>query len=246
MDYHDTLSALLPAPRDDEPASLRHDIIDELADHLTCAYHRELLRGTDPAAAKARTLQRFGDPAAVARRLWLDAMKGKIMAQRILIATCLLFMLICIWFVNLISRESSHSASELTLANRRVIEYLTQTQATNQEMMRHLQAMDNAAQSRQQLESSTVAFRLTLEMQDGPPAAGFEVRFGRGYGGSSRPDAQNGTSDERGVVVFDVGLPGEWEYTISRMYSEPTGKTQGIVSAPVGGAGGMMADDVGE
>ena len=31
----------------------------------------------------------FGDPAAMARRLWLDAMKGKIMAQRVLIATCL-------------------------------------------------------------------------------------------------------------------------------------------------------------
>ncbi len=187
MDYHDTLSVLLPAPRDDEPAGLRQDIIDELADHLTCAYHRELLRGTDRTAARARTLQRFGDPAAVARRLWLDAMKGKIMAQRIVIATCLLFMLICIWVVNLISQRSSQSASELTLANRRVIEYLSQTQATNQEMMRHLQAMDNAAQSRQQLESSTVAFRLTLEMPDGPPAAGFEVRFGTATAAQADP-----------------------------------------------------------
>ena len=85
---------LLPPPRDDEPASLRQDVIDELADHLTCAYHRELLRGMAPAAAEARTLQRFGDPAAVARRLWFDAMKGKIMWQRILIGTCLVVMLL--------------------------------------------------------------------------------------------------------------------------------------------------------
>ena len=31
MDFRDTLSALLPPPRDDEPASLRQDIIDELS-----------------------------------------------------------------------------------------------------------------------------------------------------------------------------------------------------------------------
>ena len=35
MDFRDTLSALLPPPRDDEPASLRQDILDELGDHLT-------------------------------------------------------------------------------------------------------------------------------------------------------------------------------------------------------------------
>ena len=47
MDFRDTLLTLLPPPRDDEPASLRQDIIDELADHLACAYNRELLRGAD-------------------------------------------------------------------------------------------------------------------------------------------------------------------------------------------------------
>ena len=40
--FGDTLSALLPPHRDDEPATLRQDIIDELSDHLVCAYHREL------------------------------------------------------------------------------------------------------------------------------------------------------------------------------------------------------------
>ena len=48
--------------------------------------------------ARQRVLERFGDPAAVARRLWLDAMKGKIMAQRVLIATCLVVMLACCHF----------------------------------------------------------------------------------------------------------------------------------------------------
>src|SRR5271163_2703485 len=101
MDFRDTLSALMPAPRDDEPASLRQDILDELGDHLACAYNRELLRGANSQLARQRVLELFGDPAAVARRLWLDAMKGKIMAQRVLITSCLAVALACISLVGL-------------------------------------------------------------------------------------------------------------------------------------------------
>jgi hypothetical protein len=246
MDYHETLSALLPRPRDDEPARLRHDIVDELADHLTCAYHHELIRGTDPAAAKACTLQRFGDPAAVARRLWLDAMKGKIMAQRILIATCLLFMVACLWLAVGAAQQSGQSAATLTYTNRRIVDLLTQTQTTNQEMLRHLQAMDNAAQSRQAVESCNVAFRLNLEMPNGPPGAGFDIRLGRGYGGSTRSDAQSGTSDERGAVDFEVGLPGDWEFTISRVSSASTANTQGNASIGLLAMGGTLGNTSGD
>ncbi len=63
MIFNQTLSAELPPPRDDEPPSLRQDILDELADHLACAYRRELLRGADATVAKAarpRTIRRPG------------------------------------------------------------------------------------------------------------------------------------------------------------------------------------------
>ena len=62
MEFRDGLSVELPSPRDDEPASLRDDILDELADHLGCAYRREQLRGADSATARNRVLQQFGDP----------------------------------------------------------------------------------------------------------------------------------------------------------------------------------------
>ncbi len=52
MDLHETLSTLLPPPADDEPASLRQDILDELGDHLACAYNRELLRGANSQLAR--------------------------------------------------------------------------------------------------------------------------------------------------------------------------------------------------
>ena len=65
MEFGEVLSAVLPPRRSDEPAGLRQDIVDELADHLTCSYHREVLRGSNSKVAQARTLERFGDPAAV-------------------------------------------------------------------------------------------------------------------------------------------------------------------------------------
>ena len=52
MNDFEALSSELPAPRDDEPARLRQDILDELADHLACSYNRELLRGADPGEAR--------------------------------------------------------------------------------------------------------------------------------------------------------------------------------------------------
>src|SRR5437667_6765646 len=73
----------LPAPRDDEPASLRQDIADELADHLQSSFTRELHFTPEETAAKQTVLDRFGDPRRVARQLWFDAMKEKIMSQRL-------------------------------------------------------------------------------------------------------------------------------------------------------------------
>ena len=94
------ISAGLPAPRNDEPANLRQDIADELADHLHCAVGRERLldesvSGGESAALRA-ALARFGDPAAVARGLWWDAMKEKIMAQRLMSVLAVLASAACV------------------------------------------------------------------------------------------------------------------------------------------------------
>ncbi len=138
------LTADLPSPRDDEPASLRQDIIDELADHLHCALQRELLLGAssvhlaslrrpspdvdggcpgNPEAdasrspgsrediARQNVLRRFGNPAAIARRLWLDAMKERLMAQKLMTVMVTVAALACVavtffmWQALQVSRE---------------------------------------------------------------------------------------------------------------------------------------------
>jgi hypothetical protein len=208
------LSSELPAPRDDEPAGLRQDILDELADHLACSYNRELLRGTDPAEARRRAAERFGNPAAVARRLWFDAMKGKIMAQRVLMATCLCVIAACFGMVALMWNQSSRSAAQVAEANRQMADLIGQTQATNQEMLRQLQAMARPAQPAKSAEWIPVKFRLTVEKPDGPPAVGYEVILGRGHGGTTQAEAIHRTSDATGLTDFGVVQPGDWEFSI--------------------------------
>src|SRR5262245_60234047 len=87
MSAPDDLTAALPAPRDDEPAGLRGDIVDEVSDHLTCATRREQLHGrVDETEARRRAIHRFGDPARICFQLWWARMRGTIMTQRSLVA----------------------------------------------------------------------------------------------------------------------------------------------------------------
>ena len=193
MDFRDTLSALMPAPRDDEPANLRQDILDELGDHLACAYNRELLRGAVK-WHRQRALERFGDPAAVARRLWLDAMKGKIMAQRMLVATCLVVMLACAATVGLAWQWMNQdrllrnrAAAEAIEVNRRMSEALAQSQAANQQLLTQMREMSEAVLHPVSPDWNQVILKLAEETADGPPAAGYALALTRLEGNIGGP-----------------------------------------------------------
>ena len=150
MDHRDTLSAELPAPRDDEPPGVRDDIVDELVDHLACAYNRELLCGANATEARRRVYERFGDPAAVVRRLWFDAMRGKIMVQRVLLATCLVCVVVSLASFSLAGAMWIQGNRDRALreAERAEIEALralalrnTQAQAGQQELVKELRTI---------------------------------------------------------------------------------------------------------
>jgi hypothetical protein len=96
VDWHESAAKGMPPPNRDEPPSLRHDIADELGDHLSCAFACERQRTGDDEAARRVVLDRFGDPRKIARRLWLDAMWEVIMNQRILLTTCIILAAACV------------------------------------------------------------------------------------------------------------------------------------------------------
>ena len=96
MAWSEDITGELPAPRDDEPEHLRQDIADELSDHLDCALNRELYFTQDEQQAKQNVLSRFGNVNRIARKLWFDWMKEKIMSQRLNLAMTTLMTAVCI------------------------------------------------------------------------------------------------------------------------------------------------------
>jgi hypothetical protein len=225
MDLRETLSALLPPRRDDEPASLRQDIIDELGDHLGCAYNRELLRGADSQLARQRVLERFGDPAAVARRLWFDAMKGKIMAQRVLIATCLVVTMASLSLVGLVWIQSSRAAAQVMEERRRASEAWAQSQMASKEMVKTLSAISDAIRNPRSPDWNPVKIKLTDDTTDGPPVVGWSIRLQRTDVTTSAIDR---TTDNDGVADFGLLHPGTYTFSLSKNlnFRSPNGSGQ--------------------
>ncbi len=215
MDFRRALSAGLPPPRDDDPPGLRQCIVDELADHLACSTQHELLRALDPVAARAEVLKRFGDPAGIARRLWLDAMKGKIMAQRAVLATCLLVTAVSLAVAGMFWMQSTQATRELAETNRRMAEALLENQAANRELMSGLEGIAKGAKTPELSEWIPVAFTLTQGAADGPPAVDCQVWLTPGsdpYG--NVVGSRKRIPDANGKVDFGVVKPGDWSLLI--------------------------------
>jgi hypothetical protein len=222
MELGQARPADLPPARDDEPDGLRQDIADELADHLACGANRELLRGTDHSKIWRVVMERFGDPAAVARRLWLDAMKEKIMAQRVLIATCLIVTAACLALVGMFWMQANRAALDLAETNRRMVETLTENQATNRELLKQLQVMAKMTPAPAVSPSPTqpvpVVLKFTQESLGGPPAAGVKVVLSGGQLLTYR--AMERITDQEGNADFGVVQPGDWEFMVSEEWDD--------------------------
>jgi hypothetical protein len=232
MDFRDGLSADLPSPRDDEPASLRDDIVDELADHLACMYRRELLRGADASLARARVMERFGDPAAVARRLWFEAMKGTIMAQRILVSCCVLLTLISLALAGVLWMQAIDSRRLAAVMTARAEFQLHEAQKAQEQMLKQLAALSKAAESPKARDWNPVTFKLTELRPDGPPAVGFLVELTPA--GTPGATAMWRASDSSGTVEFGSVEPGDYQFLIRTDSVQGNHRTAGMLNLAPG------------
>lgn len=108
----------MPSSQEGEPSDLRQDILDEIEDHLDCAVRIDLRESDDPQEAHRTALARFGSPTHIARRLWLDAMKGRLMNQRIFFGTNIAFIGVTLAMVGimvLMLRQTQHMQAQLLL-----------------------------------------------------------------------------------------------------------------------------------
>jgi hypothetical protein len=208
------LAADLPAPRDDEPADLRRDIVDELADHLHCAVDRErqraALEGSDPALTDkdqlwARVVARFGHPARIARQLWWDAMKEKIMSQRTQTVTLVVMALFCI---------VSLTITFVTMADNRRL---------NQEVMLQLKRLADRPEPQAVIhttnegpsEWNNLQVRCVWGTEEGSPAEGVEVEFSSRSENTAGIPPGSATTGEDGVADLGQVLYGTYEIEIA-------------------------------
>ncbi len=243
MDFRQTLSAELPPPRDGEPPSLRQDILDELADHLAGAHKRELLRGVGPGDVQARVLERFGDPVAVARRLWLDAMRERIMLQRVLVASCLVVMLICVGFTGFawvqMNRaraaaefDRARAAVEAAVANRRMSEALAESQATNKDLLGQIHDVSEALRHLRSPDWNPLRLKLVQGSAGGPPAARVDVKLHRSR--EAPVVMLSRTSDASGIVDFGVVQPGEYRFRVNTRWDSGWEDGTGLINVRPG------------
>ncbi|MHB1556055.1 MAG: hypothetical protein ACYC61_01115 [Isosphaeraceae bacterium] len=155
------------------------------------------------------------------------------MAQRVLVAACLLMVGACCAMVGVMWNQSTRAAAQAAEANQRLAELLVRSQTTNEEMLRQLQAMSRPAAPAKAQEWIPVTFKLTVEKPDGPPAVGYEVALERGGGGSLIQKPMLRSSDAAGGVDFGVLHPGDWEYEISAGPWSTTGSLNVMPGTPV-------------
>lgn len=194
VDWLEPLEEGFPPQRVDEPHDLRTDISDELSDHLEAAIVRESRRSAEQADIWRRVLDRFGDPAEVARKLWLDNMRGRIMRQRTVVLTASVIVFACVAMVAL-----AWAAFD-------------QVRRSNQELLARLVALNSETPTYPDRCELTV--RLVPESPEAPVPHGWTVKL-RGNPIQASKQLQLTQSTGRdGVAKFFPVLPGEYDVSI--------------------------------
>ena len=179
MDWPETFAEAFPHPRNDEPASLRQDIADELADHLQSALRRQLLTTPDEILARTQVVDRFGNPQHIARQLWLEAIQEKFMSQRISLAVTAVLALVCVIALGIMWRVVERG-QDATLV------LIEESRAANQALLERLAQLptgaagisDTAAPTKS-LDWNPFTAHLVKGEKGGPPAEGVFVRLSR-------------------------------------------------------------------
>ena len=216
-----------PPERDDEPSSLRQDIIDELTDHFACALNRELLKNPDEQTAKHRVLNQFGDPIKIARQLWLDAMKEKIMSQRILTGVSVVMAVCGFIVVGLVWTMMNQNEQ----VNLKMLEQLASiadrpqpvaTSNVDQKILKQLEQL-NQKQNRQVGSASEgmnqISIQLVQDNKEKTPAVGFTGKLVKS-GAKTDSFSLKEVSDAQGILDFG-NLPwGKYELHLTAPWGD--------------------------
>ncbi|MGQ0634266.1 MAG: hypothetical protein ACT4QC_06635, partial [Planctomycetaceae bacterium] len=194
----------------------------------------ELHATRDETKAKENVLERFGNPATIALKLWSDAMWEKIMSQRMMLAALVVVMLASAGSTGLtwvLFREAqqateamlaqSRAANEaLAAASRAANESLIeQNQKTNEALLARLAALGPAGDSAKSMEWNPVKVRLVSERL-GTPASGFEVKLSGSLLDTGKSMTLRRTTGADGIADFGLVRPGGHHVHVTTPWGE--------------------------
>lgn len=201
MAWREETSGGLPDPEQWGPQAgqIQQDIRDELSDHLGCALSQELRETTDgdEASARARVLEKFGNPRKLAKSLWFAAMKEQMMNNRIMMGTNIVLAIaviaICIFTFSAMNRNN-----EVTEA-----------------MLARLETFATPPASETPPEWGRVTARVISEDPQGRPASDFHFSLYGNPFNSPQSQSIEGDADEDGTYTFGAIRAGSYSLTTS-------------------------------
>ena len=205
MSWHEVSIEDFPPERDDEPSSLRQDILDELTDHFVCALNRELLKNPNEQLARQSVLNQFGDPVKIARQLWFDAMKERMMSQRMMTGFSAVMTVCCIAVVGIAWSLMKESQS----VNQKMLEQLTVIAARPQEETKDIQNPD----------MNQVSFQLVQQTKEGKPAVGFTGKLTKS-GKQTDTFTVDAVSSDSGNLDFGTLPWGKYQLKVKSPWGE--------------------------
>jgi len=158
---------------------------------------RERIRHENEHDAKRAVLARFGDPSQIARQLWFDAMKEKIMYQRLTLIT------------NIIVALAAVTACIV------VIVFMQRNAAVTQSLTETLKSITATSTQRESVSNWTrVDIPVRLNTVDGQPAAGHFVRLRGAMFNPGETNQIEHITNENGLASFGPIRPGEYTLRI--------------------------------
>ncbi|MFK7777602.1 MAG: hypothetical protein QM501_05715, partial [Gimesia sp.] len=217
----------LPPERDDEPVSLRQDILDELSDHFVCALNRELLKNPDEQTAKQRVINQFGNPVKIARQLWFDAMKEKIMSQRIMTGVSIIMAVCCIAVVGIAwsLMDQSQAVNQKLMAQLAAIADRPEPVSAgkmDQEILKQLNELKQGQRDQAppvSVAMNEISFQLVEEGDIEKPPVGFSGKLSK-TGGKTDSFSLSVVADSTGKLDFGKLPWGNYSLSLHSQWNE--------------------------
>ena len=204
-----------PAPHPREPGGLRQDILDEIADHLACAAEREEERQEEEneGAVWDRVLDRFGDPDAIARKLWWDQMRETVMREwiqtgvmvvvTIAVLAGLAMMTRLVAGVGTANDAMREAMKQVAASNEALAKAMAEQRAGNEAMLKTLSGIQGGGgEKADALELSNIEIVVRRGTPEGPPAPEVKVKL-EGKGPNEEDLSVDATLDDLGRATFE-------------------------------------------